>query len=193
MLVSEDIYVFAWEKHIFVLQKLFIELMACLGLCYDVLSMIQFDACLCKQAIPLCAYKPNGMPCVIVRAILVLPVSQTIAFLGPASLLVGRLVSRPGILHIITLRYDVTFLIFLSRGTRCHKLIDRAGVNLHQTIVSVGISGSNNQIGHDVIFFLFFFLLFLLFLLLEFDSIYYYVSSVKTFRQNDGLHKKSER
>jgi len=87
-------------------------------------------------------------------------------------------------------RYD---LILLSHGTRCHQLVDRAGVNFDDAVISIGISGSNKQIGHDVISVSFLFICFLMFLLLEIDSIYYYVSSVQTFRQNDGLHKKGER
>jgi len=66
-----------------------------------------------------------------------------------------------------------TSLSFL--GTRCDKLVDWARVNFNDSIVGAGVSSRNEQIRHDVIFFLFFLCVFLIFCLFELNSINYYI------------------
>jgi len=75
------------------------------GFCFDnhILSVVQLDACFRQYTILLCAVEHNGVFCVIVSQVLILPMRQAISYLGPARIFVLRLISRPNVLNIIHL------------------------------------------------------------------------------------------
>jgi len=50
--------------------------------------MIQLNAGFCEHAILLCAVDHDGMFCIVIYDVLILPVRQTISVLDPASFLV---------------------------------------------------------------------------------------------------------